>query len=113
MIGGQDQGVGEIPIVLDQAAPGIAADKRNSGGHHGRFLEIADGYTNLLPAINAQDGSLGMTEQGFVDGHVGGCGGFGVEEKTAAHGSLKFKLKLKLKKVRRLSWEAGRNTFLS
>jgi len=85
MIGGQDQGVGEIPSMLDQAATGVAADERDAGGNHRGFLEITDGNTGFFPAVEAQDGSLGMTQERLVDGHVGGRGGFGVEEKTTAH----------------------------
>lgn len=106
MIGGQDQRISEISAVFDQAPAGVAADKRSSGGHHGRSLEIPDGNTGLLPAVEAENGSLGMTQERFVDGHVGGRGRFGVNEEAAKHGTFKFKLKFKLKKVRRLGWKS-------
>ena len=85
MIGRQDQGVGQIAAVLDKTSTGVAPDEGGVGRNHRGFLKITDGDAGFLPAVKAKDGSLHVAKQGLIDGHVGGRGGLGIEEKAAGH----------------------------
>ena len=84
-IGWQDQGVGQIAAVLDKASTGVTPDEGSVGRNHRGFLKITDGYAGFLPAVKAKDGCLHVAKQGLIDGHVGGRGGLGIEEKAAGH----------------------------
>ena len=82
MVGGQNKGVGEVATMLDQPAPGVATHKRLAGGNHGSFLKISDRDAGRIPFINPQHRAFDVTQEGLVDRHVAGGGGWTIEKKT-------------------------------
>ena len=94
MVRRQDQGVGQVLAMFNQAATGIATDKRDAGVHDRGLLKISDGDTGLFPAVDAENGCLDVAEQRLVDGHVFKGGGFAVENESSLH-LIEWKIRMK------------------
>ncbi len=70
---GDNERVGEVSAVLDDAAAGPAADRlaaASRGLDIGEFSKIAEGDGGGLPAIDAEQGSVCLLEENLVHGHV-------------------------------------------
>src|SRR5690606_13688090 len=99
---GEDEGVGPVVAVIDEAAAGGASAKGDVGGigvgseergklraNKGDFLRVAVGDGGAMPAVVAEAGGLGlgvMLQQKEVGGHVAGGGIGAVGEEVELHG---------------------------
>ena len=76
IVGREDEGVGPIGIVGNEATAGGAPDERTEGGPRRDIcvtLRIAEGRRGFGPGIKAEEGGAngcGLFEQGLVEGHV-------------------------------------------
>jgi len=82
MVGGQNEGVGEIAAVLDQSPSGVAPDKRFAGGNHRDLLKVSDRKAGGTPAVDSENWCLDMAQKSFVDRHVPGGGGRAIEQQA-------------------------------
>ena len=80
MVGGQNEGVGEIVAVLDQSASGVATYKRIAGGNHRGLLKVSDREAGGIPAVDSQNRCLDMAQKGLVDRHIAGGGGRAIKQ---------------------------------
>jgi len=82
MVGGQNEGVGEVAAVLDQSTTSVAPDKRLAGGNHRDLLKVSDREAGGTPAVDSENGCLDMAQKGLVDRHIPGGGVRAIEQEA-------------------------------
>jgi hypothetical protein len=82
VVGGQDEGVGQIVTVFDDSSAGVTPDEGLIFCNERRLLKITEGEAGSGPAIDAENGLEDVAEEGFVDRHIFSGGRFSVLDQA-------------------------------